>query len=330
MTRTSRLVGWLLKAGIAGGLLYLIFRIIPLADVMRSLRSARMPEVIGSIVLFGMARALSGYRMKRLTDAQGMGLSTLQIMEIGAASSFYGFVLPGSLSGGLIRWYRLGRQGKKPAGAIAAIAFDRWADTIALAAVGLACWALSATARPRALIGCILLAATISLTGLYVTVFQRRGTRVFQPFRRFPWSLIPGVVQEKIRRVRDAVAQYHALPPAALIALLALSIAAQLMGTASMLLLARSLNVSLPFADFGWIRSCMLLLAMLPITVAGLGVREGSLLVFLAPYGVSGAQTMALAVLKLAVSLVLVGVGGLLELRRLLWPRPSVSRISEA
>jgi uncharacterized protein (TIRG00374 family) len=321
MTRATWLGGWWLKAGVAGGLLYLIIRSIPLADVARSLRSARMPEVAAAIALLGATRALNGCRMKQLTDEQGMGLSTLQIMEIGMASSFYGFVLPGSLSGGLIRWYRLGRQGKKPAGALAAIAFDRWMETIALAAVGLACWALSPIAHTRALIGLILLAATAALIGLYVAAFQQHGARVLQPFRRFLWSLIPGLAREQIGRGCEAAAQYHALPPTALVALLGLSVAAQLAGAASLLLLARSLNISLPFVDVCWIRSCMLLLAMLPITVAGLGLREGSLLVFLAPYGVSGAEAIALSVLTLAAGLVLIGVGGLLELRRLLQPQ---------
>ncbi|MBI4341165.1 MAG: flippase-like domain-containing protein [Candidatus Omnitrophica bacterium] len=321
MTRASWLGGWWLRAGVAGGLLYLIIRTIPLADVARSLRSARLPEVAAAIALLGAARALSGYRMKRLTDEQGMGLSTLQIMEIGMASSFYGFVLPGSLSGGLIRWYRLGRQGKKPAGAVAAIAFDRWTDTMVLAAVGLACWALSPIAHTRALIGLILLAAIAALLGLYGMTFQQHGARVLEPFRRLLRSLAPGLMREKINRVRKALAQYHALPPTALGALLGLSVAVQLAGAASLLLLARSLNVSLPFVDVCWIRSCMLLLAMLPITVAGLGIREGSLLVFLAPYGVSGAEAIALSVLKLAAGLVLIVVGGLLELRRLLQPQ---------
>jgi hypothetical protein len=87
--------------------------------------------------------------MKLLADKQGLSLSLPAIFEISTTATFYGLILPGTLSGGFIRWYKLAKQGG-PVGALAALTWDRLADATLVALVGIICWCLSRPAAPHA------------------------------------------------------------------------------------------------------------------------------------------------------------------------------------
>ena len=92
-----------LTVAAAAALLLLIFRVVPFAEVMRSIRSAQPGKLwIGFALLFA-ARLIAAWRMKLLTDEQDLRLSIPEIFEIGTTSTFYGLILPGTLSGDCFR-----------------------------------------------------------------------------------------------------------------------------------------------------------------------------------------------------------------------------------
>ena len=70
--------------------------------------------------------------------------------------------------------------------------------------------------------------------------------------------------------------------------------------------------------NIGWVRSVVLLIGMLPVALAGFGVREGSLIAALQPYGVTAAQAVALSFLLFGRDLLSAAVGGLAEARSFL------------
>ena len=160
----KRMIRVLTVAG-AVGLLLLIFRVVPFDEVMRSIRSAEPTKLAIGFVLLFVARLLAAWRMKLLTDEQDLRLSMPEIFEIGTTSTFYGLILPGTLSGGLIRWYKLARQGNA-VGALASLTWDRLADTVAVAVLGVIAWALSRPTGAHVLVGPGLLGVTVALVAL--------------------------------------------------------------------------------------------------------------------------------------------------------------------
>jgi len=163
------------------GLLLLIFRVVPLADVTRSIRSAEPTKLAIGFALLFLARLIAAWRMKLLTDAQDLRLSMPEIFEIGTTSTFYGLILPGTLSGGLIRWYKLARQGNA-LGALASLTWDRLADTVAVALIGIIGWGLSKPTGAHAVVGSGLLGVSIGLVALYLAGFSETvGNLVLRP-----------------------------------------------------------------------------------------------------------------------------------------------------
>jgi uncharacterized membrane protein YbhN (UPF0104 family) len=116
------------------------------------------------------------------------------------------------------------------------------------------------------------------------------------------------------------VRRYRRLDLRRMAEVFALSIAAHAASTASLMLMGQSLAIHLGIGEWAWIRSCSLLLSMLPITIRGLGVRETTFLFFLQPYGVTAAQVVALSLVRMATGLCMAILGGLIEMKSLLSP----------
>ena len=172
------------------------------------------------------------------------------------------------------------------------------------------------------MVGSALFAATAGCTFIYFLAFHVHGSRLTSnSVGRLIKPRIPAWLRDKLKIIFDASRQYHDLKVGTLAWLLLLSVLIHWITTVAFAFLGWSLGMHLALIEFGWIRSCWLLLAMLPITIAGLGMREGSLLYFMGPYGVGGPQIIALACLRLATSLTIAAIGGLLELRYLRWRR---------
>jgi uncharacterized protein (TIRG00374 family) len=164
----------LLPAAIAAALLVYIFRVVPFGEVLRALHSAHWGGVVLGLGLLLAARIIAARRMQLLTDKQGLTLSLAELFEISTATTFYGLILPGTLSGGMVRWYKLARRGSA-IGALASMTWDRLADAMTVAVVGVVCWAISPVAGAHAAVGPALIAVCGALMALYMAGFSRRA-----------------------------------------------------------------------------------------------------------------------------------------------------------
>ena len=77
---------WTLKLIVATAIVYLISTIIPPADVARQLRAADPWFVAIAWSLFVVQLYISSWRLRLLTDQQGMSIKTAQIAEATFAS----------------------------------------------------------------------------------------------------------------------------------------------------------------------------------------------------------------------------------------------------
>jgi uncharacterized membrane protein YbhN (UPF0104 family) len=289
-----------LRLLVAIAVLGALFRWIPLREVLGVLRSA---EPWGVALAFAWVLALQvavAFRLRVLAAFQGLRLSTLAVLEINLATRFYGFFLPGgSFTGIAIRVFRLSREPRDWAAAGVAMLADRTLATASLCAMGaLFC----AVARPPdpALWLIPMLAVGGGLGLLCIPLFSGLGASAT---RLLP---LPASWRGALGRSR--------LAPADLARVVAASLLAHLFGTAVHLCLARALDLEIGFATIGWVRAAMLLATLLPVSIAGLGLREGAAVLLLARHGIGDAAALAFALLVFAVSeLAVSALGGLFE-----------------
>jgi uncharacterized protein (TIRG00374 family) len=290
--------------------LALIFRAVPVAGVSAVLQAARPKWIVAALLLAATGQLCLAKRFRLLTDAYGLSFRTRELLAINLATRFYGLFVPGgNVTATALRAWKLARRDSDYTGSIAAIALDRVVTTGTMCAIG-ALFGLLAARAGQEMWVLVMGALAAALFAPFAWLIRSHGHAIESSDAAIGPTRRAGFAQ-----IRRALAGAQAISARRWIGLLAWSLAVHLLGTAEYFALARALGLDLGFVAIGWIRAVMLTAALLPITVAGLGLREGAALLTLPAYGVGEENAVSLALLVFAVSHVVVGLaGGLAEL----------------
>ena len=305
---------------------------VPVKEIWDMLRACHIVPLTISIAILLVSRLLASLRTKCLTDSQDLSLSILRIFEISCTSTLYGIALPGSFSGGVIRWYRLSQQNSNRAGAFAVLAAERAVDFLVLALVGILCWIgdVTAAAQPMVFWGLTVVVIVCLVMIFFTFSFRRKSTE--QPMLPVDRCLVwlPDFIVDGIKRIFSAFEQYRKLSRGKVFLLFAISLVFHAMVTVALYIMAISLELGVSLVTVGWIRACTVLLTTLPITPSGIGVREVSSVILLVPLGVPAAQAVAFSLLQFAGLLSIAITGAIFEtLRYLRVPTNEQKTISE-
>ncbi|MDP9082923.1 MAG: flippase-like domain-containing protein [Pseudomonadota bacterium] len=327
-TAPRRLLGFALRIVISAGLLYLVVRKIPVASFAQSLRQVNLPLMLASYLLIPVMGYINANRTKIMADIQGLTLSINQIVRIGFITGFYSLFLPGYIAGGAIRWHRMSRHDSKPAQAFATIVFTRFLSTIVTVMVGMACWLMDSTARRNLGFGMGFAVLLVGLCSVHWLMFNSgRAQRLANwvvGHRRLPRS-----VADKLAKVLRSVDKFSAVSASRLASTVALLASSELIGILSFYLIAVAMHLELSPAGIGWVRAYVTLLALLPISIMGMGVRDGSLVVMLRTYEVAPPLAVTYSILLLSRTLVLGLLGGACELWNIMHFRLATSLRAE-
>lgn len=314
----SNNMSWILRAIVSGGVLLLLFAFVPLSSVGEALLGIGVAWLALAVLVNVFELVARSVRLRILTGQNGMPLSTWSIIEINLITAFYSLFLPGDLAGGAFRWYRLSRPGGKRAEAFAAIAFARLVDTIGLFALGALFIVLARPSSGVSVALCLgILAGLVVL--LVLSLNRALLHRLLGLVDRLAGSArLTRAAIVRIAKVVDAVSAYRTLPAGPVVAMIGLTIARHLLSGTVLFVAMIALGVEIDWVNAVWINMLVSLAVMVPVSVAGLGVREGLLTLLLAPFGVDAAAAVALGLVLLAMRAVLALAGGLLEARNAL------------
>ncbi len=277
-----------------------IARASPLAIVLATLTS-----FVGNVVI--------AFRLRVLLAAQGVRARATQTLAINLAAFFYNLFLPvGGVGVAALRLQRLSEHTRgRFTAALTAMVCDRLAATASLGLVGLAFWLADPHAKPRG----SLLALLIGSAAVASLLAPRA---VPHEVRRFVRELTAGAAgawwSAALHRFSHALGSVARIAPSALARILAISILAQLPGAFVFVLLGWGLDLPVPALSMAWIRSVTVLVTILPISIGGIGVREGTLVYVMQTFGVPAHDALALSILVFATTILAPGLlGGAIE-----------------
>jgi uncharacterized protein (TIRG00374 family) len=273
------------------------------------LLSAVIPLVlVGSLV--------AAYQLKIFTDCHRMGVSLWRILGINFSTEFYNLFLPGYISGGAIRWYKLSRDNRMRAEAFAVIVLNRLLNTIVIVGLGLAGWLVDDNPQ-RNLYAGVFLAGLLALVMVVSLVLSRPATmillrhRVLRHPRMKPWF------RDKLDKLVSAAREFRMLSVMGHVKLVACSSAVSLLSALGTLMFLLALGASIPFAAILWMQALVGLAILLPVTISGFGIREGSWIYLLGLYGILPAHAFVLSILTFLRSLFKGMIGLVIEMRGL-------------
>lgn len=293
-----------IRLGVAVAVLVLLFRFVPFAAVADALTDLHMGWVVAGVLLQYVLRVVGAMRMKPITSSQSIDLDHWTLFRILLAAQFYSMLLPGPLAGGGATWLKYVQHGASRQGAAVAIVLNRAIGMVVMITLG----AAALLADPRGPYAGV--AAAVLIAGLAVLVAAN-----------LPWASKPAAPSPAGRsRVRRAVSSFRErlllfgrMRARDKVVVVVGSAAFEIVGAAVMWCFARAGGLDVSLLTVVWIRAALQIVLVLPITVAGLGVREVGLVGVGALIGIPAAAAVTWSLTIFFGALIVAASGGLLE-----------------
>ena len=255
------------------------------------LRSGSWGWFVAAVAAVALALVVGGvrwYRLLRGADVPAAPFETARAYSIGVFSNNF---LPTSFGGDAARAWIVGRSGKPLMRAGTSVLADR---VSALACFVLVGWLLLATdpgAVPGELVAGLALVTLAGAAGVALLVLAARSRRA----RR----LLPAAFRT-VGGEAASVLRAYAADRRLQLDTLVLGIGYQLLIVCSTWFLAKAIGLALPLALLAVCLPLVLVVTLVPISIAGFGLREGAFVVLLAQAGVAGADAALLSLLSVA------------------------------
>ena len=293
-----------------------VFYLIDANDVFAVLAGADSWMIVLASVFALSAQVFSAVRLTHLARLQDISLTFLRALQIGLSAVFYGLVVPaGSLAAFAARFIQMSRDVRIES-VVATLIMDRIIATTFLLAIGMVAISFD-RAEP-------LWAIAIVSVGIFL------GIGLFVLGRRLVWHswdcldttssrFSSAKLNKYAGRVGGAFLAYSSADGRQIVTIVASTLMAHLSGCLVYFTIAESLDLQITLLSACWIRSGMILFTMIPLSVAGLGLREIAAVALLVPLGIADAQAVGLSILVFLVTPVIVGlIGGSAEFYRVI------------
>jgi uncharacterized membrane protein YbhN (UPF0104 family) len=291
-----------LKLLVSGGLLYLALRGVNLAGVMARINQINIGWIIAAIAVTLLQIFLGALRWIEVSVLCKAPLSIAQSLRFNMIGSFFNQTLPSSIGGDAFRLWLVSRTGAGWRAATYSVLVDRAIGLIALALmiVGSLPWSyqLIGDAHGRTALVLIDLAALAGGLG-------------FLAFGRLPWSWLTqwlptkhihacAVIANKVlfNRSRGPIVAVLSLSVHVLTAIIAWAV-------------VRSISAPVNFTEVFLLIPPVILITMLPISIAGWGVREATMMAAFGYAGLPQDDGLMVSLLYGAVSFAVGALGGI-------------------
>lgn len=306
---------WLVALRLAGTvcLLLVLFLFVPINQVVAAIRQSSVPFLAFGFVFGVLARFAAAERTFAISKAVGLPLSRAQTIEALFISNFWSLLLPGVSAGTVATVYRYRTYGCSLVESIGVLGASRIVELIVFSVIAATCFIAELLSGSGAIAAPVLSPWLVAAIGALLAVgvfwmdrYVRQRTLAAKADRT-PL----GKTAERISRLFAAFAR---MTPRAYAKTTTMAVVQCVLEAASLAVFAEALTAHIGLADALWINGIVYLAMLLPVSIAGLGARDISLITTTAPLGVSTTEALAVSMLMFALILLNAVVGGLIQL----------------
>jgi len=283
---------FLLKTLVTAACLWWLFRYFDYEQVRAELAAINPLLLIVAIALHFLSFVAGGVRWWLLFRHLHGSITFRLLWPSYYLGVFYNNLLPSIYGGDLARTARLYAAGFGGSALVSSAFVDRVLGLMALVSMGgMALLFAPARFENELALGVIGLCMLALIPILVIAVLPQWSKRLDADFgNRWP----------RLHAVLACFPRYRSAP-GLMLAAFALSVLNQLLVVLVLVMLAPELGVHLPLLQFVVVLILVFLVASLPISLGGLGAREGAMMSLLLPLGVDAASILALSAAYLLV-----------------------------
>ena len=272
-----------LQIAFSVGAVALIARHVDLRATGRILASAHLGWALLAVGLYLVGQVMSAFRWWLIGRSVGLTETFAAYVRFYFIGMFFMFFGPSTLGGDVVRSLYLAEGGRRRARAFNSVLFDRLNGLVILVAIGAGAFLIFP--RYRAL------APEFTLM-FYVTV-------AFGSALLFGWMLAPWLVRlffpadHRIRRVVEGDLGPFWTDRGMLLATSTVSFFFHMVQIAAQWMVSRALGLEVPLSYIGVFHPLVSAIASIPISLSGIGLREGGYLYFLTKIGIDQPSAVA-------------------------------------
>ena len=238
-----------------------------------------------ALAIYLASQLASGWRWAELARPLGFNYSRLRYMQLYFEGMFFNLCLPSSIGGDMLKayWLAPNTAGRVLAGCT--VLADRAVGLVGLCVIGttaLAARAFALSLTPTILLGAGLLVAALVAVSV--------GLRI--------WKWLAGFLPAdgRLARLAEQLMPYHDRPQV-LRRSVGWGMVVQGLNVLAVAEIGQAMGLGIPLGAYCVAVPAVALLTCLPLSIGGVGVREGGLAWLLASYGVSEAMGVTLGLL---------------------------------
>ena len=275
---------WLLRLGVSALVLFALFRLVPLEQVWSE--AQRLPPWLwlAALLLFLLGHAAATVKWRLLI---GPGISFPQAFQAHLAGLAATVCLPGLGGGDVVRAALVFRSAEDASRLVVGSLADRLIDIVGLllfAVFGAFLAARAGHSDFPQLAWLLMAASVVAVVAFPASLLLERATRDWNP---------RGAIGRAVSHAIAATA-YLIRRPGLLVLCLAVSMAVQATFIGINVAFAAAVQVGAPIAAWFFAWSTAKMVAIAPISLGGLGVREAVMATLLTPFGADPAQVIAI------------------------------------
>ncbi len=311
----GKLLKWLLlalKIGFSAALFVWLLRKFNVHEALLEARHADPRWLGAAVAVFFVSNLMGSYLWGLLLRMQGVAISFPRLAAYYFVGLFFNNFLPANIAGDFARISAASEHTDRSAAVFSATVMDRLLGALAVATLGIAGAALAwkELSDPRVVLIVVALFAVSLL--LYLAVFRRDVLALMEwPFR----TLGLKGMEARIAGFMDELHGYQG-QSRRLFQLLVFGLVIQVTRVSVHVCVARALGLTVPASAIFVLVPILASIVMLPISLNGIGIREGAAVVLFRPVGLSGGQAFSFQFLTWVLSVMVSLLGGLIFVLR--------------
>ncbi|MBT5047697.1 MAG: flippase-like domain-containing protein [Rhodospirillaceae bacterium] len=286
----------ILRLSVSGGIILWLVSRIDLSNMGTRLKDADPWLIVLAFCILLLQSGLAAWRWQRVNRRLEIDLSLAWHIKQFLISLFFGQALPTTIGGDVVRGWQLGRACGSVGIAINSVIIDRGIGfvTLLLLTVISLPFLISQSMASDVILGIVLVIGASVLAVALLLMIKDVPKRLEQ--------------HKAVRQLIEAIGVFRnlLLDPRESCVQCAIGLAVHMSSILAFMLLARALQVPLPFIVAIAVLPALLFVAGIPISIAGWGIREGGMV---AGFALLGLPSIDALILSIAFGLGELGVG---------------------
>jgi len=292
---------WALRIIISAVLIGYLLATVNLSEIFVKIKSCHVSFFLFSLLLGFLRNVIFAYRWRVLLTGSGIKVPFITLIKFYLGGTFFNLFLPTTLGGDVVRGYDLAIHSEKKMDAASSVLAERIIGSFALIFIALFALLFGQNMIENTQVINVVLIVCISYFAFVIIVFNARIMKKLIVLLKVNslWN-----IGKWLDRMYSSLRTFFA-DKVILGLCFALSIVCQTLTILAVYLLALAINLKLPLIYFFMILPMIWIVTMVPLSLNGLGVREGAFVFFFTEVGVSGSSALLFSFLNLSRMIVL-------------------------